>query len=114
MNDMQNPPWADSPAFGRFRQRGPLEQSTRASAGLHCRGAVRYETVADFVAAKERIMGNDQQPGEEEPVEGGVAAFDFDGTGVRIDAENSPVPSAGEELKAAFVQHRHSRGGRLT
>ncbi|GAA2095782.1 hypothetical protein GCM10009841_07160 [Microlunatus panaciterrae] len=34
--------------------------------------------------------------------EGGAAAFDFDGTGVRIDAENSPVPSAGEELKAAF------------
>jgi hypothetical protein len=33
----------------------------------------------------------------------GTAAFDFDGTGVRIDPENSPVPSAGESLKAAFA-----------
>lgn len=33
----------------------------------------------------------------------GQAAFDFDGTGVRIDAESSPVPSAGEALKAAFA-----------
>lgn len=47
-----------------------------------------------------------------QPVEGGEggeggeqgeAAFDFDGTGIRIDAENSPVPSAGEELKAGFA-----------
>jgi hypothetical protein len=60
-------------------------------------------TVAEFVTTKERVMGNDQQPGGEEPVDGGAAAFDFDGTGVRIDAENSPVPSAGEALKAAFT-----------
>ena len=31
------------------------------------------------------------------------AAFDFDGTGVRIDAEDSPVPSANEPLKAGFT-----------
>jgi hypothetical protein len=35
--------------------------------------------------------------------EGGAAAFDFDGTGVRIDPESSPVPSADEPLKAAFA-----------
>lgn len=34
---------------------------------------------------------------------GGQAAFDFDTSGLRIDAENSPVPSAGEALKAAFA-----------
>jgi hypothetical protein len=33
---------------------------------------------------------------------GGEAAFDFDGTGVRIDPESSPVPSANEPLKAGF------------
>ena len=33
----------------------------------------------------------------------GAAAFDFDINGVRIDAESSPVPSAGEALKAAFA-----------
>ena len=33
----------------------------------------------------------------------GAAAFDFDANGLRIDAESSPVPSAGEALKAAFA-----------
>jgi hypothetical protein len=33
----------------------------------------------------------------------GQATFDFDGTGLRIDPEASPVPSAGEPLKAAFA-----------
>ena len=33
----------------------------------------------------------------------GAAAFDFDGTGIRIDAEDSPVASEGEPLKAAFA-----------
>jgi hypothetical protein len=32
----------------------------------------------------------------------GTASFDFDSSGLRIDAESSPVPSAGEPLKAAF------------
>ena len=32
----------------------------------------------------------------------GTPSFDFDSNGLRIDAENSPVPSAGEALKAAF------------
>jgi hypothetical protein len=33
----------------------------------------------------------------------GAAVFDFDGTGIRIDPENSPVASAGEPLKAGFA-----------
>jgi hypothetical protein len=33
----------------------------------------------------------------------GTPQFDFDGTGIRIDAESSPVPSAGEALKAGFA-----------
>lgn len=41
--------------------------------------------------------------GEGDGGEGGEAVFDFDGTGIRIDAESSPVPSAGEELKAGFA-----------
>jgi len=32
----------------------------------------------------------------------GSPSFDFDTNGLRIDAESSPVPSAGEALKAAF------------
>ena len=32
----------------------------------------------------------------------GSPAFDFDTNGLRIDSENSPVPHAGEALKAAF------------
>jgi hypothetical protein len=40
--------------------------------------------------------------GEDETT-GGEAVFDFDGTGVRIDPESSPVPSANEPLKAAFA-----------
>lgn len=32
----------------------------------------------------------------------GSPSFDFDSSGLRIDAETSPVPSAGEALKAAF------------
>jgi hypothetical protein len=41
--------------------------------------------------------------GEGDGGEGGEALFDFDGTGIRIDSENSPVPSDGEELKAGFA-----------
>jgi hypothetical protein len=33
----------------------------------------------------------------------GAAAFSFDPNGLRIDAENSPVPSANEALKATFT-----------
>jgi hypothetical protein len=33
----------------------------------------------------------------------GSPLFDFDSNGLRIDAESSPVPSAGEALKAAFA-----------
>lgn len=39
----------------------------------------------------------------QEPEAGDGAAFDFDQNGVRIDAEDSPVPSANEPLKAAFA-----------
>ena len=39
---------------------------------------------------------------DEGTANGGTAAFDFDENGVRIDAEDSPVPSATEPLKAAF------------
>lgn len=41
-----------------------------------------------------------------EPADAGAAgspSFDFDSNGLRIDAESSPVPSAGEALKAAFA-----------
>ena len=46
---------------------------------------------------------DDQTPTEGEPQEGeGAPRFDFQG-GVRIDAEDSPTPSANEPLKAAFA-----------
>ena len=34
---------------------------------------------------------------------GGEPAFDFDANGLRVDAESSPAPSAGEPLKVAFT-----------
>ncbi|HSH22480.1 MAG: hypothetical protein M3Q48_05600 [Actinomycetota bacterium] len=49
--------------------------------------------------------GSQWQPvdGEGDGGARGTAGFDFDVNGVRINAENSPVPSAGEELMAGFA-----------
>jgi hypothetical protein len=48
------------------------------------------------------VEGGDQGGGGGDGGEGGTAAFDFGGNGLLIDAESSPVPSAGEALKASF------------
>lgn len=48
-------------------------------------------------------QGGAQPGGEGGGQDAGTPAFDFDMSGVRIDPENSPVPSAGEALKAGFA-----------
>lgn len=48
--------------------------------------------------------GEEWQPiGDDDQVEEGEPAFDFDDSGVRVDPEDSPVPSEGEMLKIGFT-----------
>ena len=54
------------------------------------------DSVDDTLPPDDGISSGDEPQAEPE------AIFDFDVGGIRIDAEDSPVPSAGEELKVAF------------
>jgi hypothetical protein len=56
----------------------------------------------DETVSGESVEGEQTSNGDGEDGADG-AAFDFDTSGVRIDAEDSPVPSANEPLKAAFT-----------
>jgi hypothetical protein len=63
------------------------------------------ETAQDWRAVDQQGGGGDPaaQPGQ--------PGFDFDQNGVRIDAENGGVPSAGDELKAAFTVYNTGTAG---